>query len=745
MNDSPFPFWLDSAEIAALEESICAELSRFINFGGHALYFSPLSGPELLREERRLLLPIPGIVGLFPVLRLDDVEVNAIEPLLPLLPGVAGLCLEKIVTSLGRDPDTGIESEETLIRNLESQIVSLRGGEKAPGCVGLVVMDFPEAASGTALRHTICELMPGIAAIMKRAAPVGCMIARFEKLSGRCAFIALFSATGRVACHRIARRFIAALEEIVIRDPVSGLPRSLKASAGHAIYPHDLAGRDMKLTPGEQALLLRERANVACEAAWNADHLPIPATAWGWIPMLCCTIQDVVASGVARLAYGSNAGIRQNQRFVVIPRGEPWQASSAIAQLSIRKVREKDAFADILRITASGREPAPGDGVILVREDGEVAAAAGILTSQTHFFAKIRLDAPESFALVITRPIQTVSREVHFPDSAEILTLLANWLPANAFAGRYGRDGICIWLPHANGSTARELLASLHQLAGRHGIQLASGIFAYPCLNFGRDECESCCLKALAYAELLPAPHIGLLDAFALAISADRHFSQGDETMALQEYRQALLLKPNDAMLLNSLGVCLAALNCSGEAARCFAQALQNCSDAALRARISYNLGNLHLKANEIQDARRCFELAVRSDSRHLFAWIRLARTHERAGRLNVARALYRHASGIAREEPDSLNIIQRQLARLEKESNDPERAREILHDSLIRNPADTASLLLLAQTYLQEDPAVAESLARKCLDLGQSARRVLCDALLALGRVDEARLIQLG
>lgn len=733
--DMFLPFWLDSAEIARLEEDICAQLRRFIKFGAHALYFSQSGLPELISEECRLLLPIQISGKPVATLRLDDVEPCEIAPVLPLLPELAGLCLETIVAGLKRDAQTGLPDEEKFICEFERRIYGARNGTGVPNCLGLLVIDLTELAAGAnaAARGLPQEALPRIACVIQKNMPECALAARVDKLSGKIAFAILFPASSRVFCQKIARNVVLALEDIAIVDPLSGRESPIHASAGHSLYPHDLSGRELKLVPYEQALLIRDRARLAAKAAWNADNLTLPVTAWGWIPMLCCAVMERVGHRFVRLNHGSSAGIRENQRYFVIPRNEAWEASRAKAQIAIRKAREDEALAEIVYATAGGQVD-PGDGVILIRETQESNASDG-LESQSKFLERLKSRADSRFALVVSR---IIGSGLHGRPGA-LSEIYSRHMPEGAFSGQYGSDGIILYLPGEGADAARGLLGALHGEAKSLGLELASGIFAYPCLNFGRDESECCVLKALAYAELLPAPHIGCLDAYALAISADKRFSKGDETGALEEYRQALLLNPADSMLLNSLGVCFAALNRHGEAKRCFEQALHICEERGLQARINYNLGNLHLKNNEASVAIGYFRLAVKADPGHFYAWTRLAGTHERVGQPNLARALYRHAARLAGGDTASLNMIHRQLARLEKESDSAEKAREILHDALVRDPADSASLLLLAQTYIRDDPAMAEGLARRCIAQGHEARDVLLQALTALGRADEA------
>ena len=69
--------------------------------------------------------------------------------------------------------------------------------------------------------------------------------------------------------------------------------------------------------------------------------------------------------------------------------------------------------------------------------------------------------------------------------------------------------------------------------------------------------------------------------------------------------------------------------------------------------------------------------------------------------------------------------------------------AREMLHDALLRNPHDDATMRMLANLYLEggDDPAVAEALARRSLLQHECAEgwRLLSRALAAQGKTREA------
>ena len=92
-------------------------------------------------------------------------------------------------------------------------------------------------------------------------------------------------------------------------------------------------------------------------------------------------------------------------------------------------------------------------------------------------------------------------------------------------------------------------------------------------------------------------------------------------------------------------------------------------------------------------------------------------------------------------------SLARRYLARLAARQRHGGEARELLHDTLLRNPFDAAAMLLLARLYLDgdEDPAMAELLARKSVGLRDTPEgwQVLARALRALGREEEASLAE--
>jgi tetratricopeptide (TPR) repeat protein/GGDEF domain-containing protein len=314
-------------------------------------------------------------------------------------------------------------------------------------------------------------------------------------------------------------------------------------------------------------------------------------------------------------------------------------------------------------------------------------------------------------------------------------------LAGNCLYGRYGLNSFIIFIP----GTAAELLfeqakiLSARSLADtRIALQSALGIAPHPFLDFHKGDALENAGKALEYALLLPAPHVGLLDSLALNISADRRYSMGDQPGAISEYKRALLCDENNILAWNSLGVTLAGLGRRDEARRHFEEALQRNAQSAAAL---YNLGQISESGGDHDGALRFFLRCRELSPDNVYVLYRLGQLAEQGGSNARAADYYKQAARL----PGGEAITKRALARLAIKENRLEEAREELHEALLLNPNDAAALQLLARLYLDagENPLVAESLTRQSVALRpdfKAAWLELARALEASGKTHEAR-----
>lgn len=315
---------------------------------------------------------------------------------------------------------------------------------------------------------------------------------------------------------------------------------------------------------------------------------------------------------------------------------------------------------------------------------------------------------------------------------------------AAPIAGRYGSNSLVFFHPDAEAKALLPLFREVCEKLRQLGFSAAAGLAGYPFLQYRRAEMPDCALKALEYALLLPEPKVGECNSLALNISADKRYSLGDVFGAVEEYKLALLADEANAMAWNSLGVCMAALGRPHEARRHFAEALRRGADAALAEQVYYNLGTVCQGLGERRAAARHYRQCIKVSPGHLFAHIRLGQLCEQRGRRTEARRFYEKAAAIEDACPNASSLARRHLARVAVRQRRGGEARELLHEALVRNPEDAASMLLLANIYLDanEDPAMAEVLARKSAGLHDKPEvwQTLARALRALGREEDAR-----
>ncbi len=795
---------LTRGDLMEMEGLLCASLGAFLSFTGHALYF-PTHGapqePELLGDERRLLLPLVWRGEGLGMLMLHGVRCRETRRLLPHLPAIAALCLENLARAraMERDPGTDLVTESALLARMEAEVELLRAVMRDPGrsvsgpaplhrlCLGMAVLRWRDGeAMARALGYAVCEeTMRALAQACMAGLPSDTRAGRL----GPYEIGLLFPAAGRGACHRLAREALARMADARVQDPATGLALRPRLCAGHALYPQDMAGPELSLAMFDQARKLRDRARLAADAAERA-------LAGGAAEAVMPFAQILREGGVVlecpaldrlRVSLGKEAKACEGQRFHVRGRSPEGAPGTLKGEIVLLRVDRDEALAEILHLEDPTAPPEVGDRLLLAAEpeisaperdalrepadsrtDGEASAptaragaarpaSGGEIVSHGEFLRRFGMarDACRKFALAIVRfspqgdaSAEDAGMEPWLKEAPRLLTETASRLPAPPpeLVGRYGSNSLIVFHPDAAGEVCRPLYAALCVAAREAGLSAAAGLAAYPFLEFRKDESEACALKALEFALLLPEaePRVGVCDSVALNISADRRYSLGDVFGAMEEYKMALLADSRNAMARNSLGVCLAAMGRGAEARRQFQTALRHAAEPALAAKISYNLGAVCQNLGDFRAAARYYRRSAAMAPEYRYAWLRLGRLHEQRGRRGEARRCYERAAALEDVRPGTSGTARRQLARLAARQRRGAEARELLHDALLRNPDDAQALLQLAELYLDggEDPSMAEMLARRSVRLHDrpDAWLTLARALRALDREADAR-----
>lgn len=198
--------------------------------------------------------------------------------------------------------------------------------------------------------------------------------------------------------------------------------------------------------------------------------------------------------------------------------------------------------------------------------------------------------------------------------------------------------------------TRVELL--LAELAEQTGETVSAGVAAYPCLQFSKSQILENARKALDHAAFFGPGGCVAFDDTSLNISGDRRYQHGDINGAIEEFKKALLLNPDNVNVHNSLGVCYGVLGAYEAALRSFEAALERAPEDVMalynsglshlmigdRARalhylrrasqigepvfeVAFQTGRLHLENGEAAEARPFLETATRLNPQSPIAW----------------------------------------------------------------------------------------------------------------------------
>lgn len=211
-------------------------------------------------------------------------------------------------------------------------------------------------------------------------------------------------------------------------------------------------------------------------------------------------------------------------------------------------------------------------------------------------------------------------------------------------------NSLIFFHPDLEAEPLRELYEKLcADIASRLGVRAGVGLACWPFLDLRPSDMIEGARKALEYALLLPAPHIGQFGSLALNISADKRHCRGDVFGAIEEYKLALLADEDNVLAWNSLGVCLASLGRHAEARRFFEEAIQRTPDDPA---LAYNLGAVCQSLHDNEAAAEHFRTCIRLSPSHLYALIRLGQLDEAEERLEEARARFESAAALDTGSP---------------------------------------------------------------------------------------------
>ncbi|MDR2503585.1 MAG: tetratricopeptide repeat protein [Deltaproteobacteria bacterium] len=808
---------LSRADLLSLEGVICAGLREFFPFSAHSFYFPrPLleyeqpepQTAEYIARERKLLLPLRQrggeFLGFFAARLPQGVK---IRPLLPFLPNLAGLCLDKaaLYRQSLREPVTGLHSRQTLLniiawelerlgalcvpaqpRGIRPARESARAGTrpdfldadygagKNSGQFSLLLfrLDGMEDILRAVGHLRLEELLTLLGNALEENRPGHVLAAR----SGEDELAVLVPGGSPRGGEALGLELADRLGETHILDGLSGRKMRLALTWGLAYCPPDLQGMEGR-PPAEQARRLLRRARLAADLAAAGA---MPGLTYAHTLLQGGRVLEPRPFSRLLVSPGSAAGARPGQVFTL------WgQGASRLYKADIRLVEtdELTSLAEILHLDDPAAAPEAGDHLRL-----HPAAKDQKIEEESDFLPRWSMESAKyaAFALILgrfsPRPHETTGTAESIsgleperapqdtaPDGSaweermrRIADKCREILGQDSLLGRYALNSLIFFVPDpaSAASPAAEnpdfavvmetkLQSLASELQEHTDMDCAFGLALHPFLDFHKADALENARKALRYALLLPAPGVGRLGSLALNINADRLTAPGvveNQQEAVMEYRRALLCDPDNTAAGNSLGALLFSLGRADEAERVLRETLRR---SPTDFSSLYNLGTLLQARRDFKEAGRCLRRCLDlQDDRRPYALQRLGQMDEQAGNPAGAEKYYRLAGTL----PGGVNLSRRGLARLAAQKGRLREARELLHETLLSDPHDAIALYMLAGLYLDagEDPAVAESLARRSAALRPDLRPAwmeLARSLEAGGKKDAAReaLIRAG
>ena len=520
----------------------------------------------------------------------------------------------------------------------------------------------------------------------------------------------------------------------------------------------------------EAAAVLKARSLRALKSA--GDERLTDMLFFGEIVERAGRIKQVMPMGQVLVGLGRAHGLRDGERFKVMPGGQPGGDETAKAELVVISLGEEESLAEVQAVlnasqpiaahdrlmrmgpeNMSGQNAAKqtvslgGHQVQVIRDQG--TGLPGHATLLAMFRALCNAADPFSVGLIRLEGLEGM-REICGQVGVETLVSgladqVAKQMPDNTMVGRFAPDTLGLIMA---GGSPEELRAKLESALAKAASSverpLRAGVAGHPTDGFGAGQALDNAGKALVHAGFLEPGSSILFDEVSLNVSGDALFAQGRIAEAVVEYEKALAMNPVDAFVLNSLGVCFGHLGQMDQAVEYFKRA-QKAEPEDFMA--YYNLGYALMAQGKMNEAAGQLGKGLELNPNHGDSLFQLGRLAQSEGRLNEAVDYFRKAA----KKDDCPSAVYRSLGETLAARGNKDEAEKAFKQAVKHNSNDAAALSSLAGLYLDREAnlEIALSLARRAKELEPRAARhvrVTARALHALGQSEDAlKLLQKG
>jgi len=339
----------------------------------------------------------------------------------------------------------------------------------------------------------------------------------------------------------------------------------------------------------------------------------------------------------------------------------------------------------------------------IIDTDEAVRSAFPDMLSGSDFIdhANQQLEATAQFSAMVIRldqvkanndPAERAEGHEGSVDTAGFLDGLCgkeNGLWGTLNAGLFGS-----FFPEKNGSDSLELARDFQKrLKNKTGKTVTIGIASFPTLAYQKPETINNACKALDHASFFGANSLVAFDDVSLNISGDKLYEEGNILEAINEFKLALELDPNNVNVHNSLGVCF---GLQGQYDSATAEFKKSIAIAPREYMALYNLGLVQLLMKQPDRALEYFLDADKINGNNFEVAFQTGKLYLETGNFEKSRPYLERAAEL---EPESGQVY-RYLGDCCTAANKPEAAISAYKKAIKHNPHDAAALSALGSIF---------------------------------------------
>jgi tetratricopeptide (TPR) repeat protein len=278
---------------------------------------------------------------------------------------------------------------------------------------------------------------------------------------------------------------------------------------------------------------------------------------------------------------------------------------------------------------------------------------------------------------------------------------LENGLFGSFFPGRNESDGVDL---------ARNFQ---QQLKVKTGHTVSIGIAVFPTISYPKSEIIKNAHKALDHATFFGANSLIAFDDVSLNISGDNLYEEGKISEAIQEFKMALEIDPNNVNVHNSLGVCYGLQSQYDAATAEFKKAIDLEREEYMAL---YNLGLVHLLVEQKDRALEFFLEAGKINGDNYEVAFQTGKLYLEKGNVEKSRSYLERAAEL---EPTSGQTY-RYLGDCHVAGHMPQEAIAAYKKALKHNPKDAAAMSALGSIFDDqgENPEITRMFLRESIAL---------------------------